>query len=277
MKRPDGAVLSVLRWSTTQPWFSPYHDLIAECAALAPIQAIELLNQRSRERAVCNHAGRPIRFVAADQLDSAERSYETRIATTGEVATRTDAHWGHDFFNACVWLSFPATKAALNRFQAIELADARRAGLPRTARGDRATLFDESAALLLAVNDPLRDAWAEQDWPTLFVARRAHWAEVGIVLFGHGLLDKMRRPFKAVTAQAWLIDRPAQSQSIDQAIAARLAQWLDDAAARRPLPLAGIPGWCDDNDAPDFYADRQVFRPRAPGRGRLSGRILDNR
>jgi hypothetical protein len=32
-----------------------------------------------------------------------------------------------------------------------------------------------------------------------------------------------------------------------------------------PLPLLGIPGWCEDNRQEEYYDDREQFRP-----GRLS-------
>jgi len=31
-----------------------------------------------------------------------------------------------------------------------------------------------------------------------------------------------------------------------------------------PLPVLGVPGWWAGNEAPDFYADAQVFRPARP-------------
>jgi hypothetical protein len=27
-----------------------------------------------------------------------------------------------------------------------------------------------------------------------------------------------------------------------------------------PLPVLGIPGWCEDNEDPNFYLNRSVFR-----------------
>ena len=55
---------------------------------------------------------------------------------------------------------------------------------------------------------------------------------------------------------------------------ARGPQALDDRALARsvdaeylaqkpfvPLPVLGVPGWCADNAAADFYDDPKVFRP----------------
>ncbi|MFS2054393.1 DUF3025 domain-containing protein, partial [Variovorax sp. CT11-76] len=50
----------------------------------------------------------------------------------------------------------------------------------------------------------------------------------------------------------------------DEALARRLdPAWL---AAKPfvPLPVLGVPGWWAGNEAPDFYADAQVFRPARP-------------
>src|SRR5262245_58573684 len=64
--------------------------------------------------------GAPIQFVAhpprrrGTAPDLADL-YDERIFTKGEVPSRS-ANW-HDFFNMLVWVSFPATKRAINARQ----------------------------------------------------------------------------------------------------------------------------------------------------------------
>jgi hypothetical protein len=255
-----------LRWAATEPWFAPYRSFIDDCAELPAEAAIELLNGHAAQLRIHTVQGHPIRFVAVseNQPRDAALGYEQRIAANGEVETRTGPHWGHDFFNACVWLRFPAVKAALNAIQVAERMAAPRGGAVRSARADRATLFDESGALIVGAGPRLAGALAQRDWSTLFIAQRNDWIEVEVIVIGHGLLDKMRNPFKSVAAQAWLLDDEsvnARDQArIDRSAALQLQQWLVRAESRRPLPLAGIPGWCEQNRDLKFYDDAQVFR-----------------
>ncbi len=66
--------------------------------------------------------GAPVRFVAPRAHTERERrSYELRIAATGEIDTRAD-NW-HDLFNALAWIAFPRSKAAINAQHAAILAE----------------------------------------------------------------------------------------------------------------------------------------------------------
>ncbi|MCZ8103767.1 MAG: DUF3025 domain-containing protein, partial [Burkholderiales bacterium] len=91
--------------------------------------------------------------------------------------------------------------------------------------------------------------------------------------FGHALLEKLDAPFKAITAHAWPLrlapDTPADA--LDAALAASLEPRMLDARAFCPLPVMGLPDWCEANADPGFYNDAAVFRPgrlrAAPRRG----------
>ena len=69
-------------------------------------------------------------------------------------------------------------------------------------------------------------------------------------------------PYKSITVHVWRVSQPWGS-------VAALDTWLaqDLTAARLagkpfvPLPVLGVPGWWDANEAPGFYADPTVFRP----------------
>jgi len=109
-------------------------------------------------------------------------------------------------------------------------------------------------------------ALAARDWHTLFVTRRALWSEARLIVFGHALLDKLTAPRKAHTAHV-LLTPPSSSngggpEAFDDPMLARSldAEYL----AQKPfvpLPVLGVPGWCVDNSAADFYNDPKVFRP----------------
>jgi hypothetical protein len=92
------------------------------------------------------------------------------------------------------------------------------------------------------------------------------------VVFGHALLEKLCQPYKAVTAHAFWVDPelPATEAAWDAWLAQRLDASFMATKPFQPLPVLGIPGWCEDNADPLFYDDAQVFRPR-PVRVRRSG------
>jgi hypothetical protein len=208
-----------------------------------------------------NAGGRPIRFVAPEAAGAA--AYEEYIHRTGAVPTRDNLH---DFFNALAWLTFPCAKAALNALQAAAIARDG-VGPRRGALRDAATLIDENAVLLVTRRDDLVEALAAHDWRGLFMIHRAAWrADMRAIVFGHALMEKLVAPYPGVTAHALHVrlDADASLAAVDTAVAAALDEGLAPGRLR-PLPVLGIPGWADNDDAA-FYDDASVFRPaRAAG------------
>jgi hypothetical protein len=241
--------LSAIDWA--QPWLAPYRGH-GEGVAQAVQQAASVAAALSASR-----PGNAPAFVPQDALPAGQ-AYEAHIFETRSVPTRDNLH---DFFNGLVWCAFPHSKRHLNALQAAEIA---RAGVGAT-RGplrDALTLFDENGALLDAP-PVLWQALVERDWQRLFVTERARWQEARLWLFGHALLEKLVTPRKPITAH--VLRTPAgASAALDDAA---LAGTLDPAWLRtKPfaaLPVLGVPGWCAENASPAFYADAQVFRPRA--------------
>lgn len=221
---------------------------------------------------LCNARGLPLRFVPQSSLPDGV-AYESHIHATGHVPTRDNLH---DTFNALIWLHFPETKRLLNQLQADAIA---RDGVQAVRGGlrDAATLFDENAVLFVSEDANLADALHGFAWRELFVSRRDAWRTAcTVVPFGHALLEKLVAPYKAVTAHAWwLRASPATPLPV---LDSQLAESLAEAAARgtlaggrsfSPLPVMGVPGWCEENGDPSFYDDVGVFRPgrrvHAPG------------
>ncbi len=243
-------------WS--QPWLAPYRaDGEAAMQAMAQGDgSVAAALQRIRQTSAPD-------FVGQGALPAGQ-AYEAHIFRTRTVPTRDNLH---DFFNGLVWLAFPQAKRRLNALQAGEIA---RDGVGAT-RGplrDALTLFDENGALLDAP-PALWRALVARDWHTLFVGERGLWRDARLVLFGHALLEKLATPRKPITAHLLLL--PAQGETGAAALDdARVAAALDPLRLGRkpfvPLPVLGVPGWCADNEAAQFYDDPQVFRPLA-GRG----------
>ncbi|AIY43680.1 putative transmembrane protein [Collimonas arenae] len=262
--------LRAIDWS--QPWLAPFRVLGRQLSAATDWR--QALNAVVQARCIHNYQGLPLNFVAQAELPAAV-AYEAFIGSSGKVPTRDNLH---DFLNALIWLSFPAIKARLNALQAAELA---RAGTlsgsskPRGATRDAATIFDENAALLLvrdnAAGQALTTALRNHQWTDAFVEQRAAFGvDAEVWLFGHALLEKLVRPYKAITAHTLVISAPefyfslgedAKRGWIDQQIAADLAQHGSLVRRLTPLPVLGVPGWCAGQDD-GFYADSAVFRPK---------------
>lgn len=252
-------------WSAR--WFDPYRGLLEQVGADAVAgrwdDAVARLNRLAGRAGLRNENGCPVRFV--DPSAAGESAYEAHIWATGGVPTRTGEPGGwHDLFNALAWLTFPRTKARLNRLQARSI-DALGVGDRRGTLRDAATLFDENAALLVTDDPDIVRALRGFDWPALLVRGRARFeANARVLVFGHALLDKLRAPYKAVCAHAWVVAAPPRCAEDPDALDAMLAASLDApslrSAAFSPLPVLGIPGWWAANEAPSFYEDPAVFR-----------------
>jgi len=215
---------------------------------------------------VVGGGGKRLRFVEAEQVPGVE--YERHVFETGEVPTR-DGSW-HDFYNALAWCRWPRLKAAMNavHYRHLDEAGDGRRGAVR----DALTLLDESGALVVSRDAALLEALAARDWQRAFLGLRERWSESVCLLCGHALLEKLRAPYKAVTAHALLLRIPAADRISDPGLLRRLdaalaeallaGVLLPDATRFSPLPLAGVPLWWSAAPQDEaFYADRGVFRP----------------
>lgn len=255
----------------TRPWLAPYRALAAPIMQAADWRVA--LNEHAAALGLVNHRGLPVHFVPQASLPDGV-AYEAFISATGGVPTRENLH---DFFNALVWLSFPKVKVQLNALQSAEIERATKGEVNRTGshanRGrvrDAATIFDENAALLVVSDEGLIEEFRSHHWHKVFVNQRHVFdGECEVWLFGHALMEKLIRPYKAITAHAWPVIVP---RSFFNATCAEKQSWIDKMVAQvlenglstsdfTPLPVLGIPGWSQGQDA-SFYADAGVFRPK---------------
>jgi hypothetical protein len=246
-------------WS--QPWLQPFravgeaaaHRLSQGMPVHAALQAVQAVQADAPDAQV---APGPPRFAAQGSLP-AGTAYESQVYATGTALLQDNLH---DFFNGLVWLHFPATKKRLNALQAQAIA-ATPAGAPRGPLRDAMTVFDENGALLLA--PPFMwDALRKRDWRALFITHRAAWSEARLLLFGHGLMEKLLQPRKPITAHVYPTPQALDSIArIDQWLAAAVggSDWL--AKPFTPLPVLGVPLWHAGNVDDCFYDDPSVFRP----------------
>ncbi|MCH7341835.1 DUF3025 domain-containing protein [Pelomonas sp. CA6] len=247
-----------LDWS--RPWWAPYRAcgepvLAARRAGMPLHEALNRALARQPEAPRLGPQGLPLRFVAQQALPPGQ-GYEDFVAATGCVPTRDN--W-HDFFNGLVWLRFGALKARLNALhrQALEHEPPPAPGR-RGALRDALTLLDENGAWLAAPT-PLHEALRQRHWQRLFGELRPLWAQARLVIVGHALLEQLLEPRKPLCAHVW-----GEGESPE-------APWPPAAERLRakpfsPLPVLGVPGWWAANEAPDFYADAQVFRPPRPAK-----------
>jgi len=251
------------RWK--EPWWDDYRQLL-ESLRDPGIPGPDRLNELLPCGAVSG-GGRQLCFVRAANLPGL--NYEKHIFETGEVSTREDS-W-HDLFNALVWCRLPKLKAAMNALHYAHL-DEEVAGR-RGPQRDALTLLDESGAVVVCRDRALLEALGARDWQRAFVELRQRWtADAHLLICGHALLEKLRTPYKAITAHALLIHIDWTSEHLrkagpvsrlDETLAAQLQEGgCRSPADLSPLPLMGIFGWWPQGvqDAA-FYADEAVFRP----------------
>jgi Protein of unknown function (DUF3025) len=245
------SLLAQIDWQ--RPWFAPYCE-VGAAVAREVAQGASLIEALNAQRA------KHVPEFSAAQAQGAE-AYEAFVARTSCVPTRDNLH---DFFNALVWLRFPALKRAMNLAHAAEIE---RAGIvpTRGAARDGLTLLDENGLLLSAPAD-LTLALEQHDWRELFIRHRELWREARITIVGHALLEKLLAPRKAITAHVWLCEPADCGPALAQAVAPPLG------AAFSTLPVLGIPGWWPANEDPAFYEDPAVFRPAGSRRSTGSAR-----
>jgi hypothetical protein len=244
---------NAINWDA--PWLMPYKPIGTRLAkqVLLGSPVHEALNDAldSNLQIDC-----PVRFVPQEDSQGAA-AYESFIWQTKTVPTRDNLH---DFFNGLVWLHFPKIKARLNELQAAAIAAA---GVTqhRGKLRDALTLFDENAAFLIEPQpkSALLQAIRDKAWRDAFIVRRADWTAASVIVFGHALLEKLVSPRKAMTAHVYCPQTPIPVLD-DAAIAAALN--ADHLATKpyAPLPVMGVPAWCEANQDEAFYDDATVFR-----------------
>ena len=247
------------------PGFAPYRRLREELLNLPAGDWVARCDAVAAARGLRSATGTPIRFVIGPDPTGA-LAYEAAILHDGRVTCRPAGRGAlHDLHNALVWLTFPQTKATLNRLH-FSHRDS-----PSEGRGrlrDMLTLLDENGLLWLSDAPELDAQLLAKDWTGLLVQNRELVCDrVVPIVLGHGLLEKLASPYKSMTAHClicsgrWGADVVHAPEAIDGDVAARLAAWSSEVPQRlAPLPILGLPGWDPSNDDRSYYADARVFR-----------------
>jgi len=264
----------VLHLDWQQPWFKPWahhgekvqrhwqehsdelHLALNQCLSSYEETKTSLYLNDPKTATVKATALKAFSFVPQHDLPS-DTAYESFIFQHKLIPTRNNAH---DFFNGLCWLRFPKSKAQLNRLQAQAIAT-QGVGEHRGELRDAVTLFDENAGLLCAPPS-LWDALKNKQWHELFVTNRDAWQQVKLVLFGHALLEKWLKPYKAITAHVLCLPMPLliSDEEVDGWLCQQLTPDFLQTKPFVPLPLSGVPGWWPQNETPVFFEDKKVFR-----------------
>jgi hypothetical protein len=209
-------------------------------------------------------------FIGQTELGEMQSYYEQIIFEQAMVPTRDDS-W-HDLFNALIWFLFPRSKALLNR---QHMEDIRQHGLsPRTPRRNRITHFDECGVVLACADPNLLAMLKAHQWQQVWIEHRDSWGrDIQAYVFGHANYEMLLAPFVGLTGK-WLavsVDEDFWAQTLTEQyclLDEKLAQQVDegDVFAKKdalsPLPLLGLPQWCEENKDDTFYANTDYFRAK---------------
>ncbi|WP_413519083.1 DUF3025 domain-containing protein [Psychrobacter glacincola] len=253
-------------------------DIIAKVLNTALQQQADVLQQNlPQTKPALNNQAQTLRFVSQDALPEGE-VYESFIGATGNIPTRDNLH---DLFNGSIWLTFPKTKALLNYYHMLEIAE-QGIGASRGRVRDTITVFDENGAILVTADTGIGEALIDFDWQESLVTPREQWdkpvqlnseSQATVYIFGHALLEKLLQPRKALCAHSIVIYVTQDFFALTLAericyLDQKVADYMDallsqpDVTARKlsPLPILGVPHFWAENADASFYEDRQVFR-----------------
>ena len=212
----------------------------------------------------------PVRFIDDAKVDFAERYYEQVIFETGEVPTRQQ-NW-HDLFGGFIWCLFPKTKALINQRHVDEIAVH---GLKQRSKHRNAlTLFDECGVVLAISDSNWKACLRDHQWKTAFITYREQWGKtIAPFMFGHANYEMLTKPYIGLTGKALFVNVPdeifckdlvTQYQYLDKQLYEMIKNddCLADNKQLSPLPLLGVPGWCEENNNSSFYDNTDYFRPK---------------
>jgi len=221
--------------------------------------------------------GTGVSFVDTILLDQDGRYYEEFIFERKEIPTRLN-NW-HDFFGALIWCLFPKTKTLLNQLHMAEIGQ--HGVKTRSKLRNKLTLFDECGVLVLYQQQaaPVIEALRQHQWQSAFVDNRGLWQggaftpQLQAMMFGHANYEMATRPFVGLTGKMLAIEVQAEFfgwplrqriDFIDTELSKQIANndILQQHNQLTPLPLLGVPGWFQANEAADFYQDVSYFRPK---------------
>lgn len=260
-----------IHWSNSY-WQQPIFTQLQQLYAFNFVQfpKVEQLSQwivQSRSKlADANYS-----FIKQNEETLAEGlGYETHIYQHHQIPTR-EFSW-HDFFNACIWGAFPRSKQALNHQHVQQIAEF--GSEKRSRKRDILTQFDECGIVLAYRNEQDKQNLQAHLWIQAFWHDRQNWhQQIKPFIFGHAIYEMCLQPFIGLTAKALFVkvDEDFFTQSLEQQmvfIDTYLSQQMiqqdifADKRALSPLPVLGIPGWCEDNQHLSYYQNTQYFRPK---------------
>jgi len=275
--RTEAAMRKTLAWDPQFLARSLMFEPLRSIGAALPsahwprLDELQSLLENLRMRIV-NSRDMPIRFVPQGTKTVAfEDKYEPRIYLKGEVPMRAE-NW-HDLLNALVWLTFPRSKAALNRRHFLAANKSEEKG--EKNRGpvrDALTLFDEGGVIVACSDSRLAQLLVDFKWKELFwINRDAVTASMRFFLFGHAIYEKALQPFAGVTGRAVIFPVDAdffaaaleqQLQLLDEKLAdyLRNPQHFNRTVDLAPVPILGIPGWNSENEHESYYENEAYFR-----------------
>lgn len=214
-----------------------------------------------------SHVERP-RFVPQKREALRELGgYEQHVTRLRAVPTRP-ANW-HDFFNMSVWAHFPAVRWALNELHVDATLGPKDPRNGRAPAQNMAAQFDESGMIVSSTSPSLLDDLRALRFKRVFWERRGELHETTrFWVVGHGTLESLLSPHLGLAVKAILLDVPGHpaerhdagwGEALDARAAAIVRSWREVTTVLHPIPVLGIPGYCDRQSS-EFYDDARYFR-----------------
>ena len=220
---------------------------------------LKTFNEDLKKYHIKTHSDKALMCLAQDELT---QNYEVELYENGNIATR-EYNW-HDYFNLCIWVNFPKTKAVINSLHYSEMLSKTQKN--RTPTENAMTLFDENGVVVLSTDKKLLDLIRRHEWKQLFWEHREDvLKKMRVLIIGHSLYEKFLNPYIGMTAHTvlWHIDNiNLENNLVDNRLAQELASKIySSPKSLQPLPILGYPGWYEMNADEAFYDKVNYFRP----------------
>jgi hypothetical protein len=259
------------QFHTKSSFFNPFIKSLEFTKNKSIWPEINALAQALSTKKIQTKSGKLLQPYNQDDISLLESpiDYENLIYDKGLILTRPQ-NW-HDFFNALIWLNFPATKGLLNEWHYEE--NKVKKEQVRSALQNKIAHFDECGMIILSDRPELFELIKEHQWSKFFCENKNMVKKhIRCIVFGHSILERLLNPYIGLTSKSLCFEASEdvmQSNIIDQVKYADnlcfdyLSKHKDHLISHKlqPFPMLGMTEIIEKGNF-DYINNKNYFREK---------------